>query len=74
MLGIDMLYYICSIYIMVIPRLYMHDKLATAKILSSFDFLQTYPNLLASPKEGESSKKSKLFLKIGAASKKKKKR
>lgn len=51
----------------------MHDKLATAKILSSFDFLQTYPNLLASPKEGESSKKSKLFLKIGAASKKKKK-
>lgn len=54
---------------MVFPRLYMYDRSAAGKFLSSFAFLQTYPNLLASPKGGKNSEQSTLFLKIGAARK-----
>lgn len=62
-----MSYYICSKFIMLLSRLHIHDKSAGGKFLSSFAFLQTYQNLMASPKEGENSEQSTLLLKIGTA-------
>lgn len=67
-LGIDMACYICSNCLMLLPRLYKRDKSAGGNLLSSFAFLQTYANLLASLKEGENGDQS-TFLKIGAARK-----
>lgn len=66
MLGIDMSCYICSYCVMLLPKLYKHDKLAGGNLLRVIIFIHICPNLSENfPGEDEKGDQSTLFLKIG---------